>query len=76
MGLVALIVSTPISVKITRKAFIGGAFALSGILLLLELAVPSVYWWIKWVLVMVSFCLAAGAFQVRPYTKSQPSYAQ
>ncbi|KAK7068591.1 hypothetical protein SK128_022876, partial [Halocaridina rubra] len=64
MGLVALIVSTPISLKLTRKAFTGGGLALGGILLLLELAVPSVYWWIKWVLVMVSFCLVAGAFQI------------
>ncbi|XP_068231747.1 organic cation transporter protein-like isoform X2 [Palaemon carinicauda] len=64
MGVIAIILSIPLSLKMPRRILLAGTLSIGGILLLLELPVPLEYFWIKWIMVMISFCLVCGAFQV------------
>lgn len=64
MGIVGLVISLPVSVRVPRRLFIGATLSLGGILLLAELPIPAEYWILKWSMVMVSFCLVSAAFQI------------
>ncbi|XP_066942651.1 organic cation transporter protein-like isoform X1 [Macrobrachium rosenbergii] len=64
MGVVAILISIPLTLKLPRRTLLAGTLAFGGILLFLELPVPAEYWWAKWIMVMASFCLVCGAFQV------------
>lgn len=64
MGLVGLTLSIPLSIKITRRFFVGGMLSVGGLFLFFDLAVPAGCWVAKWVLVMGGFCLVSAAFQI------------
>nr|XP_045606998.1 organic cation transporter protein-like [Procambarus clarkii] len=62
----AILLTIPLATRLGRRQLTGAAFLLSGILLILDLAVPTELAWIEWILVMFAFFLAAAALQVSP----------
>ncbi|XP_047474170.1 solute carrier family 22 member 20-like [Penaeus chinensis] len=64
MDLMAILLATPLNMRMGRRFIVGGAMLMAGVLLLVDLAVPEEFSWIRWVLVMTSLLLIAAAFQV------------
>ncbi|XP_037777071.1 solute carrier family 22 member 6-like [Penaeus monodon] len=64
MDLMAILLATPLNMRMGRRFIVGGALLVAGILLLVDLAVPDELWWVRWLLVMTSLLLIAAAFQV------------
>lgn len=64
MDLIAILIATPLNMRMGRRFIVGGALLVAGVLLLVDLAVPEEFMWIRWVLVMTSLLLIAAVFQV------------
>lgn len=64
MDLMAILLATPLNMRMGRRFIVGTALLVAGILLLVDLAVPDELWWVRWLLVMTSLLLIAAAFQV------------
>ncbi|XP_045131903.1 solute carrier family 22 member 20-like isoform X2 [Portunus trituberculatus] len=65
MDFTAIILTTPIAVRVGRRCLSMTLYLVSGTLLLLDMAVPADMEWLKWVSVMTAFLLCAASYQVQ-----------
>ncbi|XP_069981644.1 solute carrier family 22 member 6-like [Penaeus vannamei] len=62
--IVSVLLATPVNQLVGRRHVIGSTLLLAGALFLAVMFVPEEIWYAKWALVMISFFLAGGGYQV------------
>lgn len=62
--ILSVLLTTPVNQMVGRRHVIGSTLLLSGLLFFVVMFVPDEIWYAKWVLVMISFFLAGGGYQV------------
>lgn len=64
MDFTAIVLATPLTMRVGRRCLYGLLLFFSGVFLLLDIAVPADLTWLKWLLVMTAFLLSSASFQV------------
>ncbi|XP_050718577.1 solute carrier family 22 member 20-like isoform X2 [Eriocheir sinensis] len=62
---VAVFLGTPLTMKIGRCLLLTIFYSMSGVLLLLDIAIPTELRWLKWVFVMTAFLLSSAGWQAQ-----------
>ncbi|XP_066942961.1 solute carrier family 22 member 6-like isoform X2 [Macrobrachium rosenbergii] len=64
MDMISILLTTPLSMRIGRRALIAWFLLVGGVLFMIDLIVPEALHWLKFALVMTALTLVAGSFQI------------